>query len=273
MSLRSRGNERKAQVIVITSFLTVLIMLSIAFVAYSAAIFNTKPFFDDYTAVGLNFRSASDALTRHLLANLTAWARSQGKALTLNMIQGYVNSKIVALLNAFTVSFANTVDGKSLSIKIVPPSTYVSPPAALYNGTAINWPGRYPASLSAVGYSLASYRYYLNITSDSLFGYTFSSTALLLVNVTSHSKPDTNTITLKLQANNEADFELNLDLLTVSTHTNAGWTDHTADSNLFSYVNGSYTVTVTVPSSSAVDQVSFSLFNPSSVIVFMNSTV
>lgn len=251
-------------------------MLTIAFVAYSAAIFNTEPFFEDYASVALNFRASADALTRHIMANITAYAKSQGSKLTLTLLHNYVNSKIVPLLSSFMSQFTNSTPGKALSIKIVAAPSYSHPPTTLFNGTAVTWPGFDAAVASGgIGYSLSSFTYYLNITSVSLIGYTFSSTALLLVNVTS-TKQDTTqgSITLQLQGKNEAGFELNLNLLSVLVHSSSvGWKDYTANSTLFSYVNGNYTLTVNVPPSGSFDQVSFSVFDPRSVLVFMNSTV
>ncbi len=267
--------QRSGQIIITTSFLTVLVMMTIAFVAYSAAIFNSKPYFDDYTAVSLNFRSSSEALTRHILANLTAYIRSQGTQLTTPQLKNYVNTVIVPLMNAYQTQFGTYAYSKSMSIGIVPPATFTSPAATLFNGTAVSWPGIYPATNSPLpkAYSIATYRYYLNITSDSLSGYSFTSTAMLSVNVTGTAKPDANTITISLQARNEADFELDLNLVSLKVHnTSTGWSDQTSNSGLFSYVNGTYSLTINVPSTN-VDQVSFAVFDSRSVLVFMNSTV
>lgn len=266
--------QRSGQVIITTSFLTVLIMMTIAFVAYSAAIFNTKPYFDDYTSVALDFRMSSEALTRHLLANLTAYLRSQGSRLYPNsmLLRNYVNTTTMALINSFMAQYASYAYGKSLSIRVVPAQSYSNITNSLYNGTALRWPGLYNTTTSSTGYSLDSYRYYLDITSDGLTGYQFTSTSLLMIQITSHSK-SSNSITVQILAQNEADFEQNLGLLQVWVHTPSGWSDLTYNSTLFSYLNGNYTMTVDYASASLVNQISFSVFNPYGVIVAMNSTV
>lgn len=274
--MRRRRNPRSAQIIITTSFLTVLVMLTIAFVAYSAAIFNTEPFFEDYASVAQNFRAAADALTRHILANITAYAHSQGNKLTLTLLHNYVNSKIVPILNSFMSQFANSTPGKALSIKLVAAPNYLHPSSTLFNGTGLTWPGFSPSGVGngGIGFSLSSFRYYLNITSVALTGYTFTSSALLLVNVTKTTNDaSTGTITLQVQGINEAAFELNLNLLSVWAHRSSGWQDYTVNSSLFNSVNGNYTLTVKVPASVTFDQVSFSVFDPRSVVVFLNSTV
>lgn len=275
--MRRQRNPRSAQIIITTSFLTVLVMLTIAFVAYSAAIFNTEPFFEDYASIAQNFRASSDALTRHILANITAYAKAQGNKLTLTLLHNYINSKILPLLNSFTSQFGNSAPGKALSIKIVAAPNYAQPSTTLFNGTGLTWPGFSPSTVSngGVAYSLSSFRYYLNITSVSLAGYTFTSSALLLVNVTKTTyNSASGTIQLQLQANNEADFELNLNLLSASAYSSTtGWKDYTTNSTLFSYVNGNYTLTINVPTTATFTQVSFSVFDPRSIVVFMNSTI
>ncbi len=274
--MRRQRKPRSAQIIITTSFLTVLVMLTIAFVAYSAAIFNTEPFFEDYASIAQNFRASADALSRHILANITAYAKSQGNKLTLTLLHNYINSKIVPLLNAFQSQFANSAPSQAISIKITPATNSIHPPTSLYNGTAINWPGfNSTVGNGGIGYSLSRFTYYLNITSVSLTGYSFSSTALLLVNVTS-TRYDTvsGTISLQVQGINEADFELNLNLLSAYAYsTTTGWKDYTANSTFFSYVNGNYTLTINVPTTATFTQVSFSVFDPRSVVVFMNSTI
>jgi hypothetical protein len=275
--MHRQRKPRSAQIIITTSFLTVLVMLTIAFVAYSAAIFNTEPFFEDYASIAQNFRASSDALTRHILANITAYAKSQGNKLTLTLLDNYINSKIVPLLNLYASQFANSAPGKALSIKITPAANYALPSTTLFNGSALSWPGFSPSGVSngGIAYSLSSFRYYLNITSVSLTGYTFTSTALLMINATKTTyNQASGTIQVQLLGFNEGDFELNLNLLTASVYSSStGWKDYAFNSTLFSFVNGNYTLTINAPPTATYTQISFSVFDPRSVVVFMNSTI
>lgn len=272
--------NKRAQVILSASFLTILIMLTIAFVAYTTAIFNVNQYFDDYVVIGLNYRAAGEALSRDLLVNFTAYCYSKGYSptpdLTCGGLEGGNYTVWSSLFNeTFPNSFSSSAKGKLLAFDITPLASSSTFNTTLTNGLNVTWPGYFPHSIPSrpyLAYSVSAYGFYMDAPSEEFTGLKFQAAAFLAINITSVTV-ESEKLSVTFYSWSSEGVSTSLTLLRFLTSNSGNWTDVSGSTKLLNFANGTFTAEYNDPSVASVTDTSFFLANPARIVVGANSTV